>query len=52
MSDRTGVIEAPPPSFAYFPRAAHSMSVNANMKPYAAWWLWARLGGWDIPQSA
>ncbi len=28
--------------------AAHSVSVNANMKAYAAWWLWARLSGWDI----
>ncbi|HEX2920259.1 MAG TPA: hypothetical protein VHO50_03745 [Bacteroidales bacterium] len=26
--------------------AAHSESVNANMKAYAAWWLWARLAGW------
>ncbi len=28
--------------------AAHSVSVNANMKAYAAWWLWARLSGWDV----
>ncbi len=27
--------------------AAHSQPVNANMKAYAAWWLWARLAGWD-----
>lgn len=27
--------------------SAHSQPVNANMKAYAAWWLWARLGGWD-----
>jgi hypothetical protein len=27
--------------------AAHSQAVNGNMKAYAAWWLWARLGGWD-----
>ncbi len=27
--------------------AAHSQSLNANQKAYAAWWLWARLGGWD-----
>ena len=25
----------------------HSQPVNANMKAYAAWWLFARLGGWD-----
>jgi len=27
--------------------AAHSQPVNANMKAYAAWWLWARLSGWS-----
>ncbi len=27
--------------------AAHSISLNANMKAYAAWWLWCRLAGWD-----
>jgi hypothetical protein len=27
--------------------SAHSQPVNANMKAYAAWWLWARLAGWD-----
>jgi len=27
--------------------SAHSQPVNANMKAAAAWWLWARLGGWD-----
>jgi hypothetical protein len=27
--------------------AAHSQPVNANMKAYAAWWLWARLAGWN-----
>ena len=27
--------------------AAHSQPLNANMKAYAAWWLWARLAGWD-----
>jgi len=27
--------------------AAHSVSLNANQKAYGAWWLWARLGGWD-----
>jgi hypothetical protein len=26
--------------------SAHSEPVNANQKAYAAWWLWARLGGW------
>ncbi len=28
-------------------RSAHSQPLNANLKAYAAWWLWARLAGWD-----
>ncbi len=27
--------------------AAHSQPLNANQKAYAAWWLFARLAGWD-----
>ncbi len=27
--------------------SAHSQSLNANRKAYAAWWLWASLSGWD-----
>lgn len=27
--------------------SAHSQPLNANQKAYAAWWLWARLAGWD-----
>ena len=27
--------------------AAHTQPLNANLKAYAAWHLWARLGGWD-----
>jgi hypothetical protein len=27
--------------------AAHTEPLNANMKAYAAWWLWARLAGWQ-----
>ena len=27
--------------------SAHSQPLNANMKAYAAWWLFARLAGWD-----
>ncbi len=27
--------------------AAHSQPVNGNRKAYAAWWLWARLAGWN-----
>jgi hypothetical protein len=26
--------------------SAHSRALNANLKAYAAWWLWARLAGW------
>ena len=26
--------------------SAHSQPLNANRKAYAAWWLWAKLGGW------
>jgi len=27
----------------------HSQPLNANQKAYAAWWLWARLAGWEGP---
>ncbi len=27
--------------------SAHSQPLNANMKAYAAWWMFARLAGWD-----
>jgi len=27
--------------------SAHSQALNANRKAYAAWYLWARLAGWD-----
>ncbi|MEF8874875.1 MAG: hypothetical protein V5A88_09450 [Candidatus Thermoplasmatota archaeon] len=27
--------------------SAHSQPLNANQKAYAAWWLWATLGGWS-----
>ena len=27
--------------------AAHTQPLNANLKAYAAWWLWTRLAGWD-----
>jgi hypothetical protein len=26
---------------------AHSKPLSGNRKAYAAWWLWARLGGWN-----
>ncbi len=32
--------------------SSHSLPLNANQKAYAAWWLWARLGGWAGPGSA
>ncbi|MBI9098405.1 MAG: fibronectin type III domain-containing protein, partial [Spirochaetaceae bacterium] len=31
----------------YYCSAAHSEALNGNQKTYAAWWLWARLAGWD-----
>ncbi len=27
--------------------SAHSQTLNANQKTYAAWWMFARLAGWD-----
>jgi len=27
--------------------SAHTQPLNANQKAYAAWWLWARLSGWE-----
>lgn len=27
--------------------AAHTQPLNANQKAYTAWWLWARLAGWE-----
>ncbi|HOD70076.1 MAG: Bacterial Ig-like domain (group 2) [Deltaproteobacteria bacterium ADurb.BinA179] len=27
--------------------SAHSEPLNANLKAYAAWWLWASIAGWD-----
>ena len=26
---------------------ANTQSLSANLKAYSAWWLWARLAGWD-----
>ncbi|MDP4222270.1 MAG: Ig-like domain-containing protein [Bacteroidota bacterium] len=33
----------------YYCPSAHSKPLNANMKAYAAWWLFARLAGWGGP---
>lgn len=27
--------------------AAHSKPLNGNLKGYAAWWLWAKIAGWN-----
>jgi hypothetical protein len=27
--------------------SAHSQPLNANLKAYAAWWMWARIAGWN-----
>lgn len=31
----------------YYCGAQHSDVLNANQKAYAAWWMWARLAGWQ-----
>lgn len=31
----------------YSCESQHSQPINANMKAYAAWWLWARIAGWS-----
>lgn len=28
-------------------KSAHSQALNANLKAYAAWWLWSVLSGWN-----
>lgn len=37
------------PSDWYDCVSAHSQPLNANMKAYAAWWLWATMAGWVDP---
>jgi hypothetical protein len=31
----------------YYCEPAHSQALNGNLKAYAAWWLWARIAGWE-----
>ncbi len=31
--------------------ASHSQHINGNMKGWAAWWLWARIAGWQGPPT-
>lgn len=35
----------------YSCNSAHSEPLNANRKAYAAWYLWARIAGWNDQQS-
>ncbi|PKN72874.1 MAG: hypothetical protein CVU50_04940 [Candidatus Cloacimonetes bacterium HGW-Cloacimonetes-3] len=35
------------PTEWYNCEAQHTEPVNANLKAYAAWWMWARLAGWN-----
>jgi len=44
--------QAANPDGYYNCSSAHSIALNANMKAYAAWWLWARLAGWEDPSSS
>jgi hypothetical protein len=30
----------------------HTQALNGNLKAYAAWWLWARLAGWNKRSTA
>jgi hypothetical protein len=32
--------------------SAHSQPLNANRKAYGAWWLWAKLAGWNACMTA
>jgi hypothetical protein len=31
----------------YSTPGSHTYPINENQKGYAAWWMWARLAGWD-----
>jgi hypothetical protein len=33
----------------YSTPGSHTYPINENQKGYAAWWMWARLGGWEGP---
>ena len=35
----------------YYCEPAHSQALNGNRKAYAAWWLFARLAGWEKSDS-
>jgi len=41
--------DAHPDSCFYLGECAHSHSLNCQQKGIAAWWLWARLAGWNGP---
>jgi hypothetical protein len=46
----TNLVAQQVPKEAY--AAAHTQPLNANLKAYAAWHLWARLAGWTGQQIA
>ena len=41
------VTDPQPQALWFYCTSAHTQPLNANLKAYAAWWLWAKLAGWS-----